>query len=171
MARLFFALWPDPNIQAELAGSAKGTLPHSCRFVADKNIHFTVVFLGNVENRDISTLIKKAWNIRASRFVLNIDQQGWWKQPKVCWVGPSSIPSALIQLNDAIRQIAQDLKLPADHKAFIPHITLARKVNRPIKLEFKPVRWKVREFCLIESLTHLGEVKYKIIQQWPLTLG
>jgi len=170
MARLFFALWPNPDIQAELTESAKDTLHHSCRRVSDKNIHLTVAFLGDVGERVQSTLINKVGNIRASDIALNIDQQGWWRQPKICWVGPSRVPSALFRLNDAISQITQELKLPADNKPFKPHITLARKVNRPVKFDFKSIHWKVKEFCLIESITHPGEVEYKIIQQWPLTL-
>ena len=171
MARLFFALWPDHDIQAELAGNTKDTLHHSCRHVSDKNTHLTVVFLGNIGDRVQSTLINKVSNIRVSNFAFNIDQQGWWKQPKICWEGPSSVPSALFRLKDAIRQITQELKLAADHRPFKPHLTLAHKVNRPVKFYFKPIHWKVRDFCLIESITHPGEVEYKIIQQWPLTLG
>ena len=45
----------------------------------------------------------------------------------------------------------------------------ARKLTRPLKpCTFEPIHWDVREFCLVESVTHEKGARYRVMQSWEL---
>ena len=169
MKRLFFALWPDNGVRARLA-EVTGSLPvNAGRHVPPQNLHITLVFLGNVEEQDIPGLAAAAARLEIPRFSLQIDRCGWWKQAKVAWLAPAYTPAPLLELVGQVNRLSTKAGLPVDKRDYHPHLTIARKVTRPLTtLSFEPVRWDVREFCLVESVTHQQGAKYQVMQRWGL---
>lgn len=169
MKRLFFALWPDDGVRARLAEQA-GLLPITTgRRVPPENFHITLVFLGNVEEQAIPGLADSAAGLRIPGFSLQIERCGWWKRAKVAWLAPAYTPAPLEELVGQINQFCVSAGLPIDKRDYSPHLTIARKVNRPVNnLCFDPIGWDVRDFCLVESVTHEHGVRYQVRQSWLL---
>ena len=170
MKRLFFALWPDDRIRARLAQQAGLIYVNTGRRVPPENLHITLVFLGNVEQQDIPGLAKAVDELSIPGFPLQIDHGGWWKRAKVAWLAPACTPEPLLELVRQLNHQARLAGLPIDGRDYSPHLTIARKLTRPVKpCTFEPIHWDVRQFCLVESVTHEKGAKYQVLQSWALT--
>ena len=169
MKRLFFALWPDNGTRARLAAQAELLQIDTGRRTPPENLHITLVFLGNVQEQDIPGLVDAAGRLRISRFPLQIDRCGWWKRAKVAWLAPETTPALLLELVERINRLTMSAGLPVDNRDYSPHLTIARKVTRPVTgRRFEPIHWDIREFCLVESVTHQQGAKYRVMQSWAL---
>ena len=169
MKRLFFALWPDDGVRARLLEQA-GLLPiNTGRRAAPENFHITLVFLGNVEEQDVPVLTGAAEGIKIPGFPLQIDHCGWWKRAKVAWLAPAQTPEPLPELVRQLNHQARLAGLPVEERDYNPHLTIARKLTRPLKpCTFEPIHWDVREFCLVESVTHEKGARYRVLRSWAL---
>ena len=169
MKRLFFALWPDRGVRAQLAERAGLLQIDTGRPVPAENYHITLVFLGNVQEQDIPGLVDAAGRLRISRFPLQIDRCGWWKRAKVAWLAPASTPAPLLGLVEQVNRFSINAGLSIDQRDYTPHLTIARKVTRPVRaMPFEPVYWDAGKFCLAESVTREKGAKYRVMQSWPL---
>lgn len=169
MQRLFFALWPDDGVRARLAQQAELIHVNTGRRVPPKNFHITLVFLGNVEEQVIPVLTSAAAGLTIPGFRLQIDHCGWWKRAKVAWLAPAYAPEPLLELVGQLTHQCRLTGLPVDERDYNPHLTIARKLTRPVKPStFEPVHWDVREFCLVESVTHEKGARYRVVQSWAL---
>ena len=170
MKRLFFALWPDNAVRGRLAEVA-GLLPmNTGRRVPPDNFHITLVFLGNVQEQVVPELAAAAERLRQTGFSLQIDRCGWWKRAKVAWLAPATTPALLLDLVEQINLLSRMAGLPVDKRDYNPHLTVARKVTRPLtNLTFEPIQWGIKDFHLIESVTHQQGAKYQVIRSWPLS--
>lgn len=169
MPRLFFGLSPDHSIRHTLVEVSRHAGITDGIPVIEGNLHMTVQFLGAVAMAQQEQLINTAAWVSVSSFTLLIDRSGWWSRPRILWLAPGEVPEALMSLHTAIGGLMEPCGIPVEARPYTPHITLARKVNRAINLEFEPIQWRVNEFYLFESITHSGYVEYQIIQRWPLT--
>src|SRR5688500_8454544 len=84
-ARVFFAIWPGGATREQLLEVASG-LPRDfgCtgRRIRAENIHLTLVFVGNVDNRALQALCGAAEGIAkksTAPFELVIQKIGYWK--------------------------------------------------------------------------------------------
>ena len=170
MKRLFFALWPDNRVRSQLTEVA-GLLPiDTGRRVPSENFHITLVFLGNVQEQAIPELAAAAERLRLPGFALRIDRCGWWKQAKAAWLAPAYTPPPLLDLVEQISQLSRTAGLPVDKRDYSPHLTVARKLTRPLTaLSFEPISWDVMDFCLVESVTHEQGARYQVTRSWPLS--
>ena len=169
MKRLFFALWPDRGVRAQLAERAGLLQIDTGRPVPGENYHVTLVFLGNVQEQDIPGLLDAAGRLRVPGFPLQIDRCGWWKRAKVAWLAPEITPAPLLELVEQVNRLSINAGLSIDNRDYSPHLTVARKVARPVTaMSFEPVHWDVREFCLVESITHQQGARYRVMKSWAL---
>lgn len=169
MKRLFFALWPDNGNRARLAAQAELLQVDTGRRTSPENFHITLVFLGNVQEQDIPRLADAAGRLRISRFTLQIDRCGCWKRAKVAWLAPATTPAPLLELVERINGLSMLAGLPIDKRDYSPHLTVARKVVRPVTGRlFEPVHWDVRDFSLVESVTHQQGAVYRVMKSWAL---
>lgn len=172
MPRLFFALWPDDAVRAQLASVAERLPGRSGRRVPAQNLHITLVFLGEVEAAVAQGMQHEAAEIRAATFDLALDHLGWWRGPRVAWLGAAECPQALAQLVETLSALARTGGLQPDDRPFQPHLTIARKVSRrPRPLAFEPIRWQINEFCLVQSKPGDTGSEYQVLSRWPLTCG
>ena len=169
MKRLFFALWPDSRTRARLADQA-GLLPiDTGRRVQPENLHITLVFLGNVHEQDIPGLVEAAGRLRISGFQLQISRCGWWKRASVAWLAPETTPAPLLELVEQLNRLTMSAGLPVEKRDYSPHLTVARKMTRPVmSCPFEPIHWDVEEFCLVESVTQAQGAGYRVMKTWAL---
>ncbi len=102
----------------------------SVRWVAAKNIHLTLKFLGEIDNVKAETVCQfiQAESQSIHPFELNVSGIGAFPtphRPRVIWVGVQA-PHALADLANGIEQATQQLGFKGEERAFSPHLTLGR---------------------------------------------
>jgi 2'-5' RNA ligase len=180
-ARVFFALWPAPEVAERLGDIARdAALAFGGRATRRDTIHLTLAFLGNVPVSRLPELSTAAASVRVEPFAINVDQLGFWSHNHLLWAG-SQAPAAPLdalsgQLGKALMQAG--FRVGGEGRDFFPHVTLVRRVpeagapseSRPLPL-IEPLTWRNERFVLVRStLSELGS-SYRIIDEFPLTAG
>jgi len=151
--RLFFALWPGEKLREEIIERRERLGALSRRRVPDHNLHLTLLFLGDQPAERLDDIETAAVGVSASPCELVLDRFGWFAGARVVWLGGEP-PDPLRALHSALSGRMSALGLAVDERAFRPHVTLFRKVApRPELPEVTPLRWPVRDFALIESIS------------------
>jgi 2'-5' RNA ligase len=174
-ARIFFALWPDAELAAELhAQAVAATAQAGGRAMRLETLHLTVLFVGNVAESQLPALV--AAGTEASRriapFDLQLDQPGFWSRQHLLWAGCRHTPAALLLLAENLRSTvtkAGFVLQPAPPK-FIPHVTLVRRLPQdpgPIHWPAMP-DWHCRELRLVRSQLSAAGSDYACLARWPL---
>jgi len=165
--RLFFALWPDDETRNAIARIVKQVAPlHQGKSIRTDNLHLTLAFLGHVNKAQRDCVERVAESISITPFSLCLEHLGVFPRAKVLWLGIKEQPEALIQLANKLANGARNCEIKLDEKAFKPHVSLIRKVNRLSELEIEPIYWSVNQFCLVHSTSHDGEVGYRVVKSW-----
>ena len=168
--RLFFALWPDEHTRALIAQRAAAISLHKSKPVAVENYHITLRFIGDVDASLQACIEAQAAHVNAAECELLLNQFGFFKRARVLWFGASDCPAGLLHLVEQLSLQLESCGAKLDSKAFVPHLTLARKVNKcPPLPSCEPMMWKTQTFCLIESILLPGQPAcYQLVRQWPL---
>jgi len=165
-ARLFFALWPERDLQAKLAAWAKQAAGKG-RPTRRENIHLTLAFLGDIESALIADLIALARELSIAPFSLVLDQIGYWKHNRIIWCGAKQDPPALTALVGQLRARLDAAGIAYDHQPFVSHVTLVR--NAP-GLEaapaWIPLMWSAADFALVTSVRIEGRVRYQVLHRF-----
>ncbi len=167
--RLFFALWPDREVQEALARQARRLVRKAGRRIPPERIHMTLVFLGWVDPATRACLERAAGAVVVPPFELLVDRAGAFPRARVVWAGPGAAPAPLAALEEALRGAAARCGLETDPRPFVPHVTLARKAAPvPAGPLPEPVRWPVADFALVRSRLRPGGAEYEVLRRWPL---
>lgn len=165
--RLFFALWPDEGTRQRLAA----LVPNDAtgRWVSGNNLHVTLAFLGSVDKHVRSCVEHVASQANAQRFTLHLDEIGYWRKPRILWVGTSKPPSPLMQLLCSLNDGLITCGFKPERREFHAHVTLARKVHKPIaQRSIDPIPWPIDSFVLVESRTLSAGASYQVLRTWFL---
>ncbi len=131
--RLFVALnLPDAvrqRIDAEVLTPLRGRLP-GVRWVRPESLHVTLAFLGErseAEAREAHAAVRDA---AGSRDPLHVTLTGLGvfpapDRPKVLWLGLAD-PAPVRELHRAFERTRARLGVPAEGRAYHPHVTLGR---------------------------------------------
>jgi len=176
--RLFFALWPDEALRQRLQEAAIAIpIEAGGRRVPGANLHLTLHFIGNVYFEQMDCLQAAARSVNAPGFDLTIDVQGFFKKPRVAWLGCDNPPAALGELH---RQLGKRLQACHFHSSnfqpearpYHPHVTVARK-SGSIAADacFAPIDWPVTGFALVEVQAIKNGVQYRAVETYPLNLS
>ena len=169
--RLFFALWPDPALQAEMAATGERiarTRKLEGRTLTAARLHLTLLFLGEVPPDAEKRLIAAAGRVEGRPFDVTLDQAGCFFRSKTFWLGPSAVPRKLTDLADALHAAMAGVGLAPERKELVPHVTCRRDIGhviRPVRVD--PIVWQVRQFALVHSELGAKPV-YHVVSQWPL---
>jgi RNA 2',3'-cyclic 3'-phosphodiesterase len=132
MKRIFVAVKVDPDrILLDMISSLKsGLIKESIKWTNLDNIHITLVFLGDTEDKMIDPISTKLGNncSASGKFRLTIRGLGLFrnlKDPRIIWTGidPSS---DLINLNKSIITGIKEAGIKVEERPFNPHLTLGR---------------------------------------------
>jgi len=140
-------------------------------WVKEDNYHITLMFIGEVPEKDVKVIDNKLSTIEVPRFSLTLDVLGsFGSPPRVLWLG--------VEENDTLKDLAFQVNnlLGGDMDRFHPHITLARiKYGVPHNFaetlnatKIRKATWNVDRFVLFKStLSRSGSI-YTPIKTYEL---
>lgn len=126
----------------ERAVALQGKLAQSgteIKWVAPGNVHVTLLFLGEVDEREILSICRAVEEVasRHKPFSMKVERVGSFpnlRRPRILWVGVGQGSQELCSLHDALEPPL--LKLGCyrrEERKYAPHITLGRvKSDRPV---------------------------------------
>jgi 2'-5' RNA ligase len=180
-ARLFFALWPDPTMQAALAVAAASAVLEAqnagsgVRRVPPANFHLTLAFLGSVplsrlaEVEEVAARYTQSSGLPDLPIEVVLDAIEHWRKPQVLVVTASETPPSAIAIAESLKRSLIDSGFSPDLKPFRVHATVARKVRRVThELRIEPVHWRFESLRLVESKTGPDGSSYRPILEWNL---
>ena len=166
--RLFFALWPDEKVRAQLARWSS-ELHALCggRPTRSENLHVTLAFLGGVEEARVAEVERAAGEVAAEVISLVLDQPGYWKHNRIAWAGASVVPPGLEALVSGLRAALVKSQIGFDAKSFVSHVTLLRDARDPKAMPaLAPIEWRLGGFALVQSVRLPQGSRYEIRKSW-----
>jgi 2'-5' RNA ligase len=169
--RVFFALWPDAATRDAIAALARDVVKRAGgRAPRPENAHLTLAFVGDVAATRVSILqeIGAAAARDAAPFTLALDRIGGFRAAGIAWVGAATTPPVLVELAGRTNQALAAAGFRVERRPFHPHVTLARRCERPPSAAaIALVAWRVEGMTLTESrLRHEGSC-YRELAAWP----
>lgn len=176
MHRLFVAIRPPEPIR-DLLIDAMDDSP-ALRWVGDEQLHLTLRFIGEVERPIANDITVELERVRSPAFSLSVVGVGKFEQRNggALWAGvqPKEPAAALAA---KVERAVQQAGLEPEHRAFMPHITLARWnrrnaeavdafLRRNADLRSEPFR--IDRFILFESRLSRHGPHYEEIAEFPL---
>lgn len=169
--RLFFALWPQPELARSLHGLALRVAAKSGgRVMARDTLHLTLAFLGEVAGSRLEDLKEAAHRApKPAAFELRLDRAGYWRHNRILWVGPAAPPPALKNLAAGLAASLGEAGFSLEARPFQAHMTLIRKSADPMPLLLPDLPpWPVEEMVLVSSRLTAHGPRYRAITRWPL---
>lgn len=175
--RLFLGIPVSEEVRQKAAEVAIAVRNTNADTVLVKDFHFTLAFLGNVDDRNIPAIIEKIKTIQQYSFWIKLHGVGVFPDFdnfRVIWIGVKD--SALNELMRKINIILSDIN--ANSRDEVPHLTIARvkseKNKEKLQALLNTVKNKdcgtmiINSFFLYEStLTPQGPI-YNVIHQFSL---
>src|SRR5262245_45551088 len=113
------------RVSAALAGSGS-----SLKWVQPEHAHLTLLFIGNVEDERVQTVIDAiAVDVETPPFETAFEGAGVFPPhgaPRVLWIGVGAGARELGTLQRVLARRVAALGVPIEDRAFHPHLTLAR---------------------------------------------
>ena len=176
MHRLFVAVRPPEPIR-DLLIDAMDDNP-DFRWQNDEQLHLTLRFIGEVDRPIAEDLANALSRVRAERFSIRINGVGRFEQRSggALWAGvePKEPVAALAA---KVERACQQVGLEPEHRAFHPHITLARwkgRRSREVQAYLEAHRglssepFTVDDFMLFESRLSRHGAQYEPVETYAL---
>ena len=154
MIRSFIGVQIAPEVRARIVEATAQLAQHipGIRWVPEENFHFTLKFLGDIEQSRIEPICEAlAEAFRPfRRFTINAKRLGVFpdlKRARVIWVGVEG--NNLPALANRVEIVLEAFGYPRDNRIFQPHLTVGRwrTLNgSPKGLGTKLDRWSSFEF-------------------------
>jgi 2'-5' RNA ligase len=191
MARLrtFLAVDLGPAIRARCVAlqEALARAGTEVKWVEEENLHVTLLFLGEVDDRDLPGVCRAVGEVcaRHDAFDVSVEKVGCFpnpRRPRVVWVGVGEGQQELVALHDALEAPLLELGCyRREERQYTPHVTLGRvKGDRPTDALAQALKrhadWRggetsVREVQVLSSeLTPQGPV-YTVLSRAKLRRG
>lgn len=169
--RLFFAIWPDVATRAALDSLAREIASETRgRAVAARNLHLTLVFLGERPVAMVPQLCASVSAIEVLPIRLCLDDVGCWRKTGIAWLAASEPAPQLLELRGHVVQALATLRIVIDERRFVPHVTLARRIESVVARQLAPpIEWRAISFALVASTLDPRGVHYEVLHSWPLT--
>jgi len=149
------------------------------RWVRPENLHVTLKFIGHIEPARLDPIRATLANVRSEAPVdLRFRGLGFFpnaRRPRVLWAGTAASQNLASIAGDVDASLAR-LGMPAEDRAFTPHLTLARcepsgistalsaAVERDAARDFGGLR--TNQFHLIESKLKPSGAEYTTLQSF-----
>lgn len=183
--RTFIGVDVGRAIRDRLA-TLQGTLTQAgtaVKWVEPENLHVTLLFLGEVEDRQIAKICAMVAESTATHksFQMSVERAGCFptpRRPRILWAGIGTGAEALMALHDDLEKPLTKLGYRREERRYKPHITLGRirgaaPADGLVKALAQQASWKggetlVRELHVMSSeLTPRGP-NYTILSRAPL---
>ena len=178
MIRLFVALRPPPAIRAQLAATMDGVL--GARWQDDEQLHITSRFIGEVERPVAEDIAAALGQIHADAPVVALQGVGRFERrgaTTALWAGIAP-HDALAALHRKVDQACIRAGLLPEHRAYLPHVTLARLARGAAGPDAD--RWiathaglasapfALPHLVLYESILNRDGARYEPVMRWAL---
>jgi 2'-5' RNA ligase len=175
MHRLFIAIRPPAEIRTSLLLLMGGIA--GARWQDDDQLHITLRFVGNADPHQANDLAAALTSVRFDPFQISLSGLGQFERRgriDTLWVGVQP-REPLAQLHSKIDRACVAAGFPADDRAYLPHITLARfGRNGGMTDGFTATHagitsppFPVDRFILFESHLSQGGAHYEIAAVYP----
>lgn len=177
MHRLFVGLDPPEDVKDALIDRMGGV--EGARWQSDAQLHLTLKFAGEVDRHTANDIAEALAGLRSAPFTLTLSGTGTFDRRgriEALWVGVRP-PEPVTALHRKVDQALTLVGVPADTRAFVPHVTIARFSRGagagPLAafLAQAPIEapdWPVDDLCLYESRLGTGGASYTIVERYPL---
>jgi RNA 2',3'-cyclic 3'-phosphodiesterase len=165
MPRLFTGLSLPDNVSLDLQ-IMQGGIP-GARWLDPENHHLTIRFIGDIETGVAREIALGLESLRFAPFKLRLKGVGLFggNKPHSLYAGVED-SSDIRRLHDQHERLCQTLGLPAEHRKFLPHVTLARlKEPDPRALQ----RWV--EVHSLYSTLQFDVTSFQLFSSRPLKGG
>jgi RNA 2',3'-cyclic 3'-phosphodiesterase len=180
MLRLFAAL-PVPDDVADAVTRIQRGL-EGAKWSPRHNLHITLRFMGNVNERQAEDVDAALGEILAQPFELELAEVGTFggDAPHAIWLGVRENPS-LLALQKQCERACRRAKLAPDPRAYSPHLTICYLPRHPDLARvmafqqhnnlFTAPSWTADRFYLYASHTSgPGPSRYSLEAEYPLTV-
>lgn len=133
--RLFVAIDLAPELKAVvdelMAELRRARVRSTPGWVRSENLHFTMQFLGEVEESRLAAIEAAVAGVAAGQPPFDVELAGWGvfpnrQRPRVLWLGCAEPVAPMVRLADAVARALEPLGFPRETRPFHPHLTLAR---------------------------------------------
>jgi 2'-5' RNA ligase len=132
--RTFLGIDVGPEIRARLVSLQEelATIATDVKWVEPENLHITLLFLGEVDQREIIDLCRATQKAVAKlpAFTLNVAGAGCFpnaRRPRTLWVGVTTGADEVCAVHDAIETPLLEMgSYRRETRAYVPHVTLGR---------------------------------------------
>lgn len=184
MKRIFIALKvnPEETFLTMISSFKSVLLNENIKWINPGNIHITLAFLGNTEEKlikGISSMLEKVCE-NSGNFELTIRGTGVFRNindPRIIWTNIDNSEN-LLKLADRIFNGLANMNIKLEDKPFKPHITIGRIKHLNNKETFKNLteqyqntvlqRLHINEVTLYESILLPPGPKYIPIERFKL---
>jgi RNA 2',3'-cyclic 3'-phosphodiesterase len=155
------------------------------KWVRPEGIHLTVVFMGDVREADIPSLIEVMGDVTPPYRPFSMALRGMGcfpntRNPRVIWLGVESDLERMARLRDDLQEKLLPFGIPAEKRDFRPHLTLGRfrkpgKEPAALKELLSKHRGLTSPACSLNELTLFrsdlkpGGAVYTKMKSWALT--
>lgn len=190
--RLFIGIELPANVKADLARIADRcrsrmapVAPHAVlRWVPQDNLHVTLWFLGDVDDRRGALLMQALGRpFRTAPFTARLASLGAYPpggNPRVIWVGVEEGKEGLQSLHAELAECLPDLGFEPERRPYSPHVSLARVKDIPRSERSalravlqasagEPAGFAVSALTLFRSRTLPSGSEYESLLRVPLT--
>ena len=165
--RIFIAINFNDNTKKELL-LLQEELQSRCvsgRFTAYDNLHLTLVFLGECDERQTDSVIAVINDIKFEPFSISVDRVGRFKRDggDLWWAGVQGNAS-LTKLDNDLTEGLKSVGFKLEKRKFSPHITLGRKIITDAKpWSIAPFGETVKSIELMKSEHINGVLRYSVV--------
>ena len=128
--RAFIAADIPDDIREKLMEAAFSFGLSDIKIIDRRNLHFTLAFLGELENVRISRVKRAIDKIRFNVFDIDIKGIDYFGNPGVIYSAVTFGADKIIELANSLRVELACSDIYFDKKDFVPHVTMARMKRR-----------------------------------------
>lgn len=178
MPRLFIAINFKASVIEDIQNICFGV--KNARWVPEEQMHLTIRFLGNCDEKLFIDVIDSLRQVRIHTFSIAPESVGYFPprgNPRVLWVGIKTSPE-LKTLCASIDRCLNRTGITQERRKFHPHITVARlRDNTPSSAIipfltqnslFKTESSTIKEFYLYSSILRQEGALHRIEEIYPL---
>lgn len=140
------------------------------RAMRGETLHNTLVFIGNIVQSRLEPLQLAAQELSGEGFELCFDVASYWGHNHIVYAAPVHLPQPLTQLVLGLEQSLIRHGFKFDSREYRPHVTLRRNAHWTDAAlpALQPVCWQVKDFALVQSVSHEGLAAYHVLARFPL---
>ena len=175
MPRLFVAIKPPSRIMDALIDTMEAV--ENARWQDEEQLHLTLAFLGDIEERDVDLVAAALSAIHFAPFPLAVSGVGHFQRKGLVhsiWAGIEPCES-LFALQSRAARASRPLAPDMPSRKFTPHITLARFSRHCVDIPawlarnaaLRLPQFEVESFALFESHLSQGPARYEELARFP----